>query len=100
MLPGEANVGTGSLTQFEDQLAAQMPAFADAMGVRRLVERIGGDLRRAHRAGGKQFGNPLEMFAVAANLGPQRLNVVARRFRGLATGSNEGRAAARLSPSL
>src|SRR5690242_18285312 len=65
----------------EHQLPAQMAAFAH--GVRRgsLRQRIVLDLRRAHRTGSDERDDPLQMRAVAADVGTIGLHIVARRRR-------------------
>src|SRR5471032_804484 len=87
---------TRLLTDLENQLAAEMPAFADAMrfgGLRKLVEL---DLRRAHRTRRVQFGYVLHRCACARHRRTQRLHVGAIGLRRLGAGGDEGRTAAGL----
>src|ERR1700722_17323545 len=51
-------------TDFENQLAVQMAAFADPVSLRRVGELIAGDPRRRYGAGFEQRQHPFQMRAV------------------------------------
>src|SRR4051812_11440747 len=59
----------------EHQLTGEMPAFAHLVRFRRLTELVVRDRRRLNRAHAHQIDHAVEVRAVAADVGLQRLDV-------------------------
>ena len=64
-------VRSGALARPQDELAAQMPRFTDAMRLGDLGERILNDVRQRYGALGNQLGDAIQPAAVTIDLRPQ-----------------------------
>src|SRR5215469_15611343 len=71
---------SSSLMDFEHQLALQMTALADPVGLGGVSELEAGNCRWRHCSGRQQLQHPLQMRTVASDARAQHLDILAHRL--------------------